>query len=183
MCLVALASPMALPVSAAKPVAVDAARSQASFSVQLRIIRDAEGRFGRMEGELLPAGDGQWQVRVRIDARDIRFDGPDWLARVTRSESFLDVQHHPKIEFESEPFPTSLLAQGGDLSGWLRLRGQRRAVVLAVAPGGCPQPGYGCAIEVGGEVSRREFGMTTYRFALRDPVGLRLQVRLAAPLP
>lgn len=162
---------------------LDATRSQASFSVQLRILASAHGHFGTLAGELQPTDADRWRVRVRVDARDIRFDGPDWLARMTRSEKFLDVQHHPDITFVSDAFPVALLRTGGPLAGQLSVRGQRRQVMFDLAPGDCARSGQDCPIVVSGEVQRRDFGMTAYRLALRDRVGFEFQVFLVGPLP
>lgn len=164
-------------------IPIDSGRSHARFSVQLLIMPSAEGRFARAEGRLQAQPGGRWRVQVVLDAGAITFDGPDWLARMTRSEKFLDVEHYPEIRFVSEPFTPDLLQQGGALAGRLSLRGQVRPVVFRLAPSRCDRPGWDCAIDVEGEVSRREFGMQAYRLALRDRVGFAFAVHLAAPLP
>lgn len=162
---------------------LDAARSQAGFSVQLLIMPSAHGRFGTVEGELQPAGRDRWRVRVRIDARDLQFDGPDWLARVTRSEKFLDVDRHPDIAFVSEPFAPALLRKGGALAGRLTLRGLERKVAFALSPGDCARLGQDCPLTVSGEIARRDYGMRAYRLAVRDAVGFEFQVYLTGALP
>lgn len=170
-------------LASARAHPIDAARSQASFRVQVRILPATEGRFRGVSGELRSVTDDQWQVRVRLDASDIDFDGPDWLTRVTCSEKFLDVRHYPDIVFESARFPGALLRDGGALAGWLTLRGQRKPVTFTLAPGMCASMGADCPIRVTGEVARRDFGMRAYRFTVRDRVGFDFQVYLQSPVP
>lgn len=157
-------------------------RSHASFQVQMRLFSATEGRFRGVSGELRAVAEGGWQVRVRLDASDIDFDGPDWLIRVTCSAKFLDVRHYPEIVFESTRFPTTLLREGGDLAGFLTLRGQRKAVSFRLAPGACAAIGTDCPISVSGAVARRDFGMRSYRLAVRNRVGFDFQVYLQSPV-
>lgn len=172
-CAAALAAPMR---EAFDPVA-----SRAGFEVGLRLAGDVRGRFQHLEGELQPAGD-RWQVRVRLDARELDLDGPAWMVRATRSDKFLDVERHPDIRFESDPFPRELLRRGGELGGRLQLRGRTRPVVFRVAPSSCKVPGRQCDIRVHGSVSRRDFGMGSQRLWVRDDVGFDFRVRLSEPV-
>lgn len=155
----------------------DPDRSSAGFEVSLRLAGQVQGRFQRVEGELQPEGD-TWRVRVRLDARELDLDGPAWMVRATRSDKFLDVDRHPDIHFESEPFSRDLLRRGGELAGQLRLRGRLRPVSFRIDPAACPQPGHRCDIRVSGQVSRRAFGMNSQRVWVRDEVGFDFRVRL-----
>ena len=155
----------------------DPVASKASFEVNLRLAGVVQGRFHDLEGELQPNA-GLWRVRVRLDARALDLDGPAWMVRVTRSDKFLDVDRHPDIHFESEPFPRELLKSGGELGGQLRLRGRTRPVVFRVEAARCASPGRKCDIRVHGSVSRRDFGMTTQRVWVKDDVGFDFRVRL-----
>lgn len=172
-CATALATPMR--------ESFDPAASRAGFEVSLRLAGDVSGRFRHLEGELQSAGD-RWQVRVRLDARELDLDGPAWMVRATRSDKFLDVERHPDIHFESDPFPRELLHRGGELSGRLQLRGRTRPVVFTVAPSSCKVPGRQCDIRVYGRVSRRDFGMAAQRLWVRDDVGFDFRVRLSDPV-
>lgn len=155
----------------------DPEASQASFEVNLRMAGTVLGRFHGLEGELQPSGE-RWRVRVRLDARELDLDGPAWMVRATRSDKFLDVDRHPDIHFESEPFSRDLLRRGGELAGQLRLRGRLRPVSFRIDPAACPQPGHRCDIRVSGQVSRRAFGMNSQRVWVRDEVGFDFRVRL-----
>lgn len=159
----------------------DPAASRASFEVNLRLAGVVQGRFHHLEGELAPSA-ALWRVRVRLDARALDLDGPAWMVRATRSDKFLDVDRHPDIHFESDPFPRELLKKGGELGGQLRLRGRTRPVVFQVEPAGCTTPGRRCDIRVHGSVSRRDFGMTSQRMWVRDEVGFDFRVRLSDPV-
>jgi len=161
----------------AMPLLFDPARSQARFKVRMRILPAATGHFLDVRGQLQPEGARQ-RVEVEVDGRKLRFAGPSWMAKVTRSEQFLDVDQHPRIFFRSDAFAPSLLRNGGQLRGELTLRGQTRPVAFNVAPAACATPGRGCDILVTGRVSRQAFGMHAYRLTVRDAVDFEFQVRL-----
>lgn len=157
---------------------IDPGRSEARISVDMRLAGQVRGRFGAVEGELAPAPDGRWRVRVHLDAGGLVLDGPAWRQRSVRSANFLDVERHPQIRFEADPFPRELLATGGRFEGRLRLRGITRSVTFTLAPAACPDPGYGCDLVVSGEVNRRDFGMAAYRLWIHDAVTFDIRVRL-----
>lgn len=161
-----------------EPERIDPARSEAGIRVDMRVGGDVDGRFDRVEGELRPAGPGLWQVEVRLDAGGLAMDGPEWRARMTRSEKFLDVANHPRIRFVSRPFPRALLREGGLLAGELHLRGQVRGVTFRLDPSRCDAPGHGCPLRVHGGVRRRDFGMDAYRLWVQDEVAFDFRVRL-----
>ncbi|KAA2284773.1 YceI family protein [Arenimonas fontis] len=161
--------------------ALDPEASEARILVEMRLAGEVRGRFERIEGELVALPDGRWQVRVRLDARRLVLDGPDWRVRMTRSEKFLDVENHPDIRFTSSPFDGALLGTGGRLDGALRLRGRERPVSFALDPAACPAPGPGCTLHVSGQISRREFGMEAYRLWVQDGVAFDFLVHLREP--
>jgi polyisoprenoid-binding protein YceI len=164
--------------AAAMPLQFDPARSQASFKVRLRILRPAVGHFLDVRGELEPDGARQ-RVNVEVDGHQLRVEGPAWMDRVTRSDDFLALDTHPRIRFRSAPFAPALLRAGGTLRGELTLRGLAREVAFDLAPSECDAPGRDCEIVVTGKVNRRAFGMTAYRFSVKDQVEFEFRVRLA----
>lgn len=168
-----------VPMPPLAPLSFDPARSQARFKVRMRLLPAATGHFLDVRGQLQPDGARQ-RVEVEVDGRKLRFAGPAWMARVTRSDQFLDVDQHPHISFRSDPFAPSLLRNGGQLRGELTLRGQARPVAFNVAPAACDAPGRDCDIVVTGSVSRQAFGMHAYRLTVRDTVDFEFQVRLQA---
>jgi polyisoprenoid-binding protein YceI len=90
------------------------------------------------------------------------------------------VERHPAIRFSSDAFDDHVLHAGGELPGRLTLRGLTRPVSLRLLPSDCARPGRDCDIQVQGELSRKDFGMTAYRAFLRDGVEVRFRVRLRA---
>lgn len=179
LCLASLAWATAMAAPARE--AFDPETSQASFEVGLRLAGEVNGRFHHLEGELQPAGE-LWRVHVRLDARELDLDGPPWMVRATRSDKFLDVDRHPNILFESEPFARDLLLKGGELGGKLSLRGRTRPVLFRIEAATCRSPGRRCDIHVHGSVSRRDFGMNSQRMWVRDDVGFDFRVRLSDPV-
>lgn len=170
-------------MASATDIGFDGERSRASFHVAMRLLPNTEGHFDHVSGALHPEGPQRWRVQAELDASRIRFDGSDWLARVTRSDKFLYVKKYPRIAFISEPFSNELLRRGGALAGFLHLRGKKRPVNFVLAKSACSRPGRECAIEVSGEISRREFAMTAHRLAVRDEVGFVFLVYLVSDLP
>ncbi len=165
-------------IPAPPALAFDELHSGASFVVSLRLGSSIEGRIGSASGELVGTPASGWTVRVRLDGRGLRVDGPRWMERVTRSDSFLAVNRYPVIRFESEAFSDALLRGGGVLPGRLFLRGLVQPVSFQLLPSTCDQPGLACDINVQGRLSRQAFGMTAYRALLKDPVEVRFRVRL-----
>jgi polyisoprenoid-binding protein YceI len=175
-------SPTSTDAPTLPPLVFDPAQSQASFKVRLRIMRPAVGHFLDVRGELQPDGAKQ-RVAVEVDPRRLRFEGPAWMGRVTRSADFLAVDAHPRIAFRSDPFAPALLRTGGEMRGELTLRGQTRPVAFKVLPSACDTPGRGCPIAVTGKVSRHAFGMDSYRLSVRDAVEFDFRVRLKPEAP
>jgi len=151
--------------------------SSASFIVGVRVPIRAEGRFNQIAGQLSLRPEG-CEVAVQLDATAVVYTGPNWLADLSRSPTFLDVDAHPEISFVSHPFPAAWLLEGGALRGTLRLRGRERPVEFRLQPSGCDSPGKACPIVVRGSVNRREFGMQAYRFAVKDAVQFEFSIRL-----
>ena len=178
LCLAAALGLPAVPSASPAPEAIDPARSEARIVVDMRLGGDVEGRFGRVSGELQPLADGRWRVRVSLDATSLVLEGAEWRQRLTRSDKFLDVEHHPAIHFTSQPFGRELLRGGGRLAGELVLRGQARRVSFRLDPAGCAEPGHGCPLHVHGEVRRRDFGMEAYRVWVQDEVAFDFRVFL-----
>jgi polyisoprenoid-binding protein YceI len=155
----------------------DPARSSATFRVHMRFLPSPLGTFAKVSGELQDDRAKQ-RVLVALDGRSLVLDGPEWMNRVTRSDDFLAVDRYPEISFRSELFDPALLRTGGKLRGQLSLRGVRRDVAFQLLASTCAQPGRDCDIEVRGRVSRHDFGMTSYRFTVKDNVDFDFRVRL-----
>jgi polyisoprenoid-binding protein YceI len=158
--------------------AIDVARSSAHFAVHMRIRMKAEGRMSAAGGELRGSPDSGWRVLMKVDGRSLRFDGPLWMDRITRSDAFLAVGRYPAIRFRSDPFADSVLHAGGPLHGQLTLRGLTRPVSFQMLPSSCPRIGRDCDIQVQGTISRHAFGMNAHRALVKDDVDFHMRVRL-----
>ena len=122
----------ALHAAASEPASwrIDSARSEARFEVTLRLPVHADGRFKKMDGEVTVLPDFKRSVRVRLDARELKMGGPDWVQSYTVSEQFLDTGRYPAIEFQSLPFSEQVLISGGELAGTLSLKAVSKPVLL-----------------------------------------------------
>ncbi len=181
--LVAALTPMAAQAQTpptAKTLAIDGPQSSASFAVALRMGKPTQCHLTRVSGKFAGSPEAGWTAVVQVDGRNLRVEGPRWMDRVTRSDSFLAVNRYPTIRFESELFSDAVLHEGGLLTGRLTLRGLTQPVSFRLLPSECDQPGRGCDINVQGTVSRHAFGMTAYRSMVKDEVDLRFNVRLRA---
>lgn len=167
----------------AAALALDSHRSDAEFEVHPRLPFRGIARFNRMKGQLSgdPAG---WQVALQVDGRSLHFEGPGWMDQLTRSSSFLNVDRYPAIALRTRTIPDQVLRHGGAVQGELTLRGRTRPASFVLLPPTCARPGLDCDLLVQGTVSRRDFGMTAYRLALRDGVDVRVRLRWQeAPKP
>lgn len=181
----ALCLAAALSLAAAQPGrpmtqvwSIEAAQSQAQFWSHPRLLPRSGGQFQTLAGEMIGSPQGGWRVQVRVDARSLKFEGPRWMERLTRSDAFLAVQRHPDIRFESAPFSDALLHSGGVLEGELTLRGRTRAVRFELLPSRCEAGENRCMFQVHGQVNRHNFGMSAYRLTLRDEVDIEFRVQL-----
>ncbi len=159
---------------------IDSSRSNASFSIHPRLPIPSEGSFESVSGSLVSMSTQKLKVEVQVDARKLSFKGPQWLARMARSEAFLDADKHPHIQFVSASFNKSLLVKGGELQGQLFLRGLQQNVRFHVEKSICARPGYDCELVVNGSVKRRDFGMQAYRLSIKDNVDFEFRIRLLA---
>lgn len=159
-------------------IAIDEGNSSASFVVHMRIPMPAEGELTQVTGRLGGTRETGWEVQVKVDSRSLRFNGPRWMDRVTRSDSFLAVEKFPVIGFDSERFTNAMLRTGGPLNGQLTLRGLTQPVSFKLLPSPCANPGRDCDIQVQGTISRHAFGMSAYRAMVKDNVDFHFRVRL-----
>jgi polyisoprenoid-binding protein YceI len=152
--------------------------SRAEFSLHTRWGQTLRGTFAGVEGRVAVDAAGQRRVQLALDATTVEISGHPRYTAFARGPRFFDVARHPRIEFASDPYSPDLLLDGGDLTGELRLNGQRRRERFVVAPSRCDRPGLDCDIVAFGTVRRSVYGMDGWAFALRDPVRFALRVRL-----
>lgn len=158
-------------------LALDAARSHATFTVKVLWLIPLHGEFGQVQGALhLDHFHGSARVEARLDAADLRMRSKhheEWA----RSEEFFDAAQFPQIHFSSESFPLARLRSGGRIEGTLTLRGIVKPVRFAILPADCANPLLGaCAVEAEGSIERSDFGMRSHRVTLADKVALHLSI-------
>ncbi|NUO72076.1 MAG: polyisoprenoid-binding protein [Frateuria sp.] len=172
---------------AAAPVAASGqmldAQSRIDFDLQTRWGQTITGHFPRYEGEVQLRPDGQHEVRIRLATGAVEVAGSRRYTRFARGEDFLDAEHHPWVEFRSDPYPVQLLVDGGRLYGTLTMHGVSRRATFVVAPSACERPARDCDVVAQGHVLRTDYGVESWRWALTDDVNFRLRVRVQEASP
>ena len=157
-------------------VALDSARSHATFGVKVMWLLPIHGRFGKVAGVVaIDRFRSFATVDARIDANAVEMSTKsyeDWV----KSDEFFDVAHYPDIHFVSESFPLQRLRSGGQLSGTLTVRGVEQPETFKLEAADCDHPAYDCPIMVSGSIRRSAFGMRSRRGALSDKVDLHFEV-------
>lgn len=178
---VVVALPAAARAADAGTVQLDGTRSRGGFTVRLMWLVGVDGRFGRIDGEVrIDRFRDQFSVDAHVDAASVAMDShriEDWV----KSAEFFDAARHPRIEFGSEAIPRRRLHAGGDLPGWLTIRGIRRPVLFQLQPAACERAAYDCPIVVAGTIRRTEFGMHSRRGTLADKVQLNFSIYAVQP--
>lgn len=153
----------------------DPEHSDIRFKLAALGVVPIHGSFQRFSGRVWRhEKDGLLRVEIRIDAESLTMKSEryrDWA----RSPEFFHVRRHPEIVFRSEPIEHGLLSRGGELSGWLTLRGIESAARFQLAASSCASASKGCELRVTGEVNRRRFGMRTRRMTLSSHVRLNMR--------
>jgi polyisoprenoid-binding protein YceI len=172
------------PDSSARTWSIDAAHSQAQFSVRKLLFAHVRGTFPGLFGTLrrtdTHTGADLVQVDATLDVAGLEMD--DANARMhALGPRFFDAARFPVIRFDSDPFPLDELAGGGTLRGLLTLHGESRPVHLALMPSECPHQPLACAIRVRGVIVRSRFWMGAWRGVLSDKVELDLRISLGEP--
>ncbi len=186
-----LAGTSAMPATPPDPGAytwsIDAARSQAQFSVRKLLFAHVRGTFPGLSGRLrridTHIGADLAQVDAALEVAGLEMDDDDDRAHALGA-NFFDAAQFPVIRFDSDPFPLDELASGGTLRGLLTLHGERHPVSLVLLPSDCPRQPLACVIRVRGVIVRSAFGMGAWRGVLSNKVELDLRIsldELAAP--
>jgi polyisoprenoid-binding protein YceI len=118
-------------------------------------------------------------VHLRLSARDLVIGDSARYTRLARGPQLFDSERHPLIEFDSDPYPPALARSGGTLEGRLRMHGVERRESFVLEPARCDRPGHDCPILASGRVSRDDYGLDGWRWALADRVRFRIDVRFA----
>lgn len=151
------------------------------FELRTRWGQRVAGTFPRYDGELVELPDGRQQVRIRLATAAVEVGGSPRYTELARGARFFDAQHHPLVEFVSDPHPPALARTGGPLRGQLTMRGVSRTETFALAPSQCARPGRDCDAVASGSVDRGNYALDDWRFVLGDTVRFQLRVRLQQP--
>lgn len=156
---------------------LDAARSQAGFTVKVLWLIGVAGEFGAVRGSLdIDRFRGTARVDAHIETDTLHMRSAH-NAKWAKSAEFFDATRYPQIEFASDDFPLVRLRSGGALDGTLTLRGIARPAHFRILPSDCAQPLAGaCAVQAEGSIERSDFGMHSRRGTLADSVALRLRI-------
>lgn len=180
----AATAPAAPPAPITQVWSIDAAKSQAQFSVRKFLFAHVRGTFPGLSGRLHQventAGPELVQVDATLEVAALEMDDADDRAHAL-DENFFHARQFPSIRFDSDPFPLQELASGGTLRGLLTLHGEQHPVKLALQPSDCPRQPLECVIRVHGVISRSRFGMRAWRGVLSDKVELDLRISLDEP--
>jgi polyisoprenoid-binding protein YceI len=181
------AVPATPPGSGAHTWSIDAARSQAQFSVRKLLFAHVRGTFPHLSGTLrridTHIGADLAQVDATLEVAGLEMDDADDRAHALGA-NFFDAAQFPAIRFDSDPFPLDELASGGTLRVLMTLQGERHPVSLVLLPSDCPRQPLACVIRVRGVIVRSAFGMGAWRGVLSNKVELDLRIsldELAAP--
>lgn len=156
--------------------ALDVARSRIAFDIHTRIGSPVRGSFPAFDGRVDTLADGRRRVHLRLDARELRVGASDYYTKLARGPQLFDVTHYPDIEFTSDPFPATFAHDGGRMEGVLRMHGVEHRERFDLAATSCARPGYDCPILASGRVSRDDYGLDGWRWALADRVRFQLNV-------
>ena len=163
--------------SPAAAQAFDPKATRIEFGVRTRVGTLVRGHFPTFEGRVETLPDGRRRVHVKLAAGDVQVGNSARNTALARGPQLFDAANHPWIEFVSEPYPADLARTGGALPGRLRLRGVERSERFTLSPSTCARPGHDCPVLAQGRVSRDDYGLTGWRWALADRVRFKLSVR------
>ncbi len=140
---------------------VDAAHSRVGFQVKHLGIATVRGQFNEFEGSLTVAEDGTLSASGSVETASVDTNEPQRDDHL-RSADFFGVDEHPQLTFRS----TRITPTGDDefeIVGELTLHGVTKEVTLQAEVQGTETDPWGnerVGLEVSGQLSRGEYGMT-----------------------
>ena len=122
--------------------------------------------------------------RIEIEPYDGSLLQPSSVdVRVDRYFRVFHNARYPYIEFVSEPHPDDLVRNGGRMRGRLSMHGISRVESFHLSAPACDAPGKDCDVVASGSISRDDYGLDGWQFALMDRVRFNLRVRLVEAMP
>ncbi|HEY0505175.1 MAG TPA: YceI family protein [Lysobacter sp.] len=153
------------------------------FELRTRWGQRVSGLFQAYEGEVTTLADGRHRVRIVLRTDSVVVAGSERYTQLARGPSFFDAAHYPYIEFISEPHPDDLVRNGGRMRGRLSMHGVSRVENFYLSRPSCDAPGRDCDVVASGSISRDDYGLDGWQFALMDRVRFNLRVRLIEAAP
>ncbi|MCA6449109.1 MAG: YceI family protein [Chitinophagaceae bacterium] len=142
---------------------IDAAHSEITFKVKHLMITNVTGSFTKFDATLESSAadfsDAKISFEADIDSISTNNEQRDGHLK---SDDFFAAASFPKLSFVSTSFE-KLNDSAYLLKGNLTIRGNSKPVELAVEYGGTVTDPYGqvkAGFEIGGKISRKEFGLT-----------------------
>jgi polyisoprenoid-binding protein YceI len=172
MCLVC--SAWSAPLVAAN-LALDVASSRVRFHLHALGWWPIRGEASAVGRVVVADADTRIDVHVPLDSLRMDREGyREWAL----SPEFFAAARHPQLHFRADAIPRSRLRDGGEISGWLEVRGQRRQARFILVASDCTAAAPTCRVRASGELSRRAFGMRTRRLTLGDRIRIDLDLHL-----
>lgn len=165
----------------AHAAAIDDVHSRIGFTLQTRWGQVLDGRFPAYRGDVQVLPDGRRRVSLRLVTREVEILGYPGYSRITRGRGFFDAERYPEVGFVSQPYPVQLTRSGGELAGRLRIRDVERREIFTIEPAGCERPGLDCDVVATGVVSRSDYGLDRWGFAIGDSIRFSLRIRTREP--
>ena len=142
---------------------IDNAHSEVTFKVKHLMITNVTGSFTQFDATMTATTDDFSDAKISFEA-DVNSISTNNEQRDghLKSEDFFAAEKFPKLSFVSSSFK-KLTDTAYTLNGDLTIRGITKPVQLAVEYGGTMTDPYGqvkAGFEIGGKISRKEFGLT-----------------------
>lgn len=162
----------------ARELSIDAEQSRVRFSIPVLWWFHREGDFRELSLRVeVDETTGLADIEAQVQVASARMDNPADVATL-KSRDYFDALNHPEIRFMARGVPLAVIREGGELAGWLSLRGVRREVRFQVAPEPCPddRAESDCPFELSGTIRRHDYGMSARRGILGDEVSISIRL-------
>lgn len=142
---------------------IDNAHSEVTFKVKHLMITNVTGSFTQFDATMTATADDFSDAKISFEAEvnSISTNNEQRDGHL-KGEDFFAAEKFPKLSFVSSSFK-KLTDTAYTLHGDLTIRGITKPVQLAVEYGGTMTDPYGqvkVGFEIGGKISRKEFGLT-----------------------
>jgi len=165
-------------IAAAQTRDADPQHTRIGFTLKTRWGQVLKGSFPRYQARIETLEDGRHRVRLRMFTRDVEIIGHPSYTEMTRGRGFFEADRFPEVVFVSDPYNTSLIADGGRLGGELSIRDVRRRESFVIEPSSCARPAQDCEVVAYGSVRRSDYGVDRWIFAVSDNVRFSLRLRV-----